>query len=899
MGNGTARPARPRSIRASGYFVLVCAVLLSFLSCAAPRVSQRGPAASAGALRGWEPGARRSRGVRPQRVVQENEAGEGTQTNTSTVLEMGMQLAGEAATGQHWLAKLARRLFAVAQRQSQRPHAEPTSRTRRVSAGLTASGAGMDRRICGGNETKCHLLWRGFTTLRNSSRNTRCARLDSLTEAAAVEAASLYLKDRKMQSCSLFEKLSRRVLAVLETELSALPGTDFAGDMQEAESHGEARGVGTKWGEDPSNVSITKQTLVCAPETRYKGQKAHWSRKEVRRNALIQGEDVGEAIKRLRAMYFQKYGEHPGENDIRVWEMSLRAMRVDCTEAKMLGGGGLGGRGFHQVVQLSGILLTRNRTDARSCETPECGQRAWYGSKSARLPVRCAAHRLKSDLRLLRSRRMCNATDMLGGMCPRRAVFGRRGLGPRHCRWHREAGEEDLEHARCKYSQQAGGCASMFTGLFGLASSLAGDQAAACDKQALYGDPVRRRATFCAKHKPEGYIEVKALRSKVRRPLDATQRKRSLGAADSKLQQRQRNTSMAIRESVCSGQAVTVHLSKNSSVKQKRAAPRGIAHEDSAVGQKRSDVLQVLGAARPTVLDKARLAIEIYECRPRAGKTKYARALCRMSELSARFGVSPKTIRDIWHRKSWAGATRPFWSPGESEWPCAGTPQKWPRAECIAHKPQAGMRAKGRSLKHEGTLGERKVRALRLKRPLLTPHVHKMRRGVRSTSADGNALSTNTKVLRQAGVCSGRTGDFIPFGAMEEAVKPRPRRGRPKGSMDQKKRIRRFKSASRGVGWTDQVTPHGQSVEMRARRDDGSGHVAAGLSALLNELEWTAPEGLSSPTPPLSLVQSPILSAEPEWGLPSDGVRFMTYDTGHEVGNEPRLEHTHDPALLI
>ena len=117
--------------------------------------------------------------------------------------------------------------------------------------------------------------------------------------------------------------------------------------------------------------------------------------------------------------------------------------------------------------------------------------------------------------------------------------------------------------------------------------------------------------------------------------------------------------------------------------------------------------------------------------------------------------------------------------------------------------------------------------------------------------------------------------------------------------MDQKKRIRRFKSASRGVGWTDQVTPHGQPVEMRARRDDGSGHVAAGLSALLNELEWTAPEGLSSPTPPLSLVQSPILSAEPEWGLPSDGVRFMTYDTGHEVGNEPRLEHTHDPALLI
>ena len=207
------------------------------------------------------------------------------------------------------------------------------------------------------------------------------------------------------------------------------------------------------------------------------------------------------------------------------------------------------------------------------------------------------------------------------------------------------------------------------------------------------------------------------------------------------------------------------------------------------------------------------------------------------------------------------------------------------------------MRAKGRSRKHEGTLGERKVqalRALRLKRALLTPHVHKIRRGVRSTIADGDALAMDTKVLGHAGVFSGRTGDFIPFGAaMEEAVKPRPRRGRPKGSMDQKKRIRRFKSASRGVGWTDQVTPHGQPVEMGARRDDGSGHAAAGLSALLNELEWTAPEGLSSPPPPLSLVHSPIPSAEPEWGLPSDGVHFMTCDTGHErVGSEPRLEHT-------
>jgi len=60
-----------------------------------------------------------------------------------------------------------------------------------------------------------------------------------------------------------------------------------------------------------------------------------------------------------------------------------------------------------------------------------------------------------------------------------------------------------------------------------------------------------------------------------------------------------------------------------------------------------------------TVPDRARLspeqAIDIFRMR----RTKTARTA---SLLATKYGISPKAIRDIWTRKSWAQDTRPHWN---------------------------------------------------------------------------------------------------------------------------------------------------------------------------------------------------------------------------------------------
>ena len=62
---------------------------------------------------------------------------------------------------------------------------------------------------------------------------------------------------------------------------------------------------------------------------------------------------------------------------------------------------------------------------------------------------------------------------------------------------------------------------------------------------------------------------------------------------------------------------------------------------------------------REVVAERVRLrpdqAIHIFNQRP----TKTARTAAR---LSAKYGVTPKAIRDIWSRRSWAEDTRPYWT---------------------------------------------------------------------------------------------------------------------------------------------------------------------------------------------------------------------------------------------
>jgi hypothetical protein len=72
--------------------------------------------------------------------------------------------------------------------------------------------------------------------------------------------------------------------------------------------------------------------------------------------------------------------------------------------------------------------------------------------------------------------------------------------------------------------------------------------------------------------------------------------------------------------------------------------------------------------ARPRAVLTAEQAIEIYRRRPQTvqsllihDQTSGGRTL----DVAMHFGVSPKTVRDIWNRRSWAPETRPLWTPGE------------------------------------------------------------------------------------------------------------------------------------------------------------------------------------------------------------------------------------------
>ena len=59
------------------------------------------------------------------------------------------------------------------------------------------------------------------------------------------------------------------------------------------------------------------------------------------------------------------------------------------------------------------------------------------------------------------------------------------------------------------------------------------------------------------------------------------------------------------------------------------------------------------------------LAIQIYAYRPRNAGSKYG-SMAEAVRLGDKHGVSPKTIRDIWNRKSWVKVTRAYWTAAEA-----------------------------------------------------------------------------------------------------------------------------------------------------------------------------------------------------------------------------------------
>ena len=85
----------------------------------------------------------------------------------------------------------------------------------------------------------------------------------------------------------------------------------------------------------------------------------------------------------------------------------------------------------------------------------------------------------------------------------------------------------------------------------------------------------------------------------------------------------------------------------------------GISYETQINRNLHSTVSERVRAAPRAVLS-AQQAIEIYSQRPVSGTGGW-----RTLIVAERFGVSPKTVRDIWNRRSWAPETRHLWAPGE------------------------------------------------------------------------------------------------------------------------------------------------------------------------------------------------------------------------------------------
>ena len=87
----------------------------------------------------------------------------------------------------------------------------------------------------------------------------------------------------------------------------------------------------------------------------------------------------------------------------------------------------------------------------------------------------------------------------------------------------------------------------------------------------------------------------------------------------------------------------------------------GLAHKLKCL-MSGDDVLRV----RRAILT-AEQAVEIYQLRPHHITIDGGDAQCsgRTLSVARRFGISPKAVRDIWNRRSWASETSHLWAPGE------------------------------------------------------------------------------------------------------------------------------------------------------------------------------------------------------------------------------------------
>ena len=124
------------------------------------------------------------------------------------------------------------------------------------------------------------------------------------------------------------------------------------------------------------------------------------------------------------------------------------------------------------------------------------------------------------------------------------------------------------------------------------------------------------------------------------------------------------------------------HADSNYAIESQTACP-----EQPSSSRKRP-APHARGAHRPRAVLTATQAMQIYLYRPGACEPLPDAVLRGDSRMvGVRFGVSPKTVRDIWARRSWAEETRPLGAPGERPSP---PPQRRPRPPTPREAARAG-----------------------------------------------------------------------------------------------------------------------------------------------------------------------------------------------------------------
>ena len=92
-----------------------------------------------------------------------------------------------------------------------------------------------------------------------------------------------------------------------------------------------------------------------------------------------------------------------------------------------------------------------------------------------------------------------------------------------------------------------------------------------------------------------------------------------------------------------------------------------LLHREVGPGQKKSETAGPAhkNVAVTKVLLNAEIAAEIYKTMP----TNRSEHKLRSTEISGRYGVAPKTIRDVWDHKTWSKATQHLWAQHMAEHP--------------------------------------------------------------------------------------------------------------------------------------------------------------------------------------------------------------------------------------